>query len=49
MVGVRQRGVKDDDSVHTKDGANRKTSNTEPTGRRAPREEEGEHPLQSLI
>ena len=27
MVGGRQRRVKDDDIVHTKDGANSKTTN----------------------
>lgn len=40
MVRVRQRGVKDDERVHVKDGANSKTSNTEPIGRRDPREKE---------
>lgn len=49
MVRGKEKRVKDDDIVHTKDGTNSKTTkDTEPFGKRAPGAEECEHPLQSL-
>lgn len=49
IAGVSLRGVKDDDTVHTKDSVTEKPpTDTHPLGRRAPEEEEGEHHLQNL-